>query len=383
MIPLNKVKIDSFRLIIPQSQVTILDDTFSKIPLEIYYEDGTIEEVDHPQPKLNIFKKKDGIKFRIGRHAISNFRTEEYISVIVNAKMLLSQYFMGIDKTNIHLAHNWIQSLGIIDIPKEVFLNAEVVDVDLCYDLILRDGTIQELTKICNDISIPNKELNVTRFDSKTNKGIQWGKREWVGRGYTKKQFLKYYGKLYSLKYDKENVEFYEKYAKDILFEKTLFSDGTEYKSPFTEDNFLRAETTIKNKDHFNTYGENVSTLIDLLNLDISTEYKYFKRPQSVYMTGYKEIVTNVHLTFQDRVYWKLLQAESKIHGLELMEVISYVVNDLHPYDANNKNLKQSRHNLKKKLIQIVRYMQENILKQNRNIGHQIVMEFQRHNLIK
>lgn len=383
MIPLNRVKIDSLRLIIPQSEVKILSDTFTKIPLEIYYDDGTIEEIEHPQPKLNIFKKEDGIRFKLGRHAISNFSNEEYISIILSAKMLKEMYFMGIDKTNIHIAHSWIQSLGIIDIPKEAFLNAKVVDVDLCYDLILQEGTISELTKLCNEISIPNKEVNITHFKSKTNKGIQWGKREWVGKAYKTKQFLKYYGKLVSLKHDPENAEFYEKYAKKILFEKTLFSDGTEYKSPFTEDNFLRAETTIKNKDHFQTYGENIDTLRDLLNLDISTDYKYFKRPQSVYMSGYKEINTNIHLTFQDRVYFKLLEAESKLHGLDVMEIISFVVNDLHPFNTDNKNLKQSRHNLKKKLIQIVLYMRESKQKNSKSIGQQIVMEFQRHNLIR
>jgi hypothetical protein len=99
-------------------------------------------------------------------------------------------------------------------------------------------------------------------------------------------------------------------------------------------------------------------------------------------MTGYKEIKTKLHLTHTDKVYYNLMKLHSLHYGIEVQDTISFIVNDLYPYNSDVKNLKQLRHKLKVKLTQIVNEMKNEIMNQNAKIGEQKIIEFQRHNLI-
>jgi len=385
MIPLNRVKIDSFRLLIPYEQIKILDDTFESNVVAKIYDTGVVEDLDDKQTKNTIFKTINGIKLRFAISKKFNEKgiQEKYLEVIVNAKMLKHEYFNGIDKTNIHKAFDFLNSTGIVEITKEVFLTAKVVDIDFCFDVYLKQTTCKDLVKTAYDLTIAKKDVSVGIWNEKTNTGIQWSSRAGVKKAYTNKQFLKYYAKLMSLKYDPSNVEFYETYLKDLVFGKTLFSDLTEYENPLNDNNFLRIETTIKNSDHFETYGiKNIKTLNQLLQLNIATEYAFFKRPQAVYMTGYKVLTASPNETFQDKVYYSLMRSKSEIYSIDIQDTIPFIVNELYPYDSKEKNLKQSRSQLKKKLLMIALKNKAQIVNLNNEKQLQKKIEFEKLNLI-
>jgi hypothetical protein len=385
MIPLNRVKIDSFRLLIPYEQVKILDDTFESNVVAKIYDTGIVEDLDDKQTKNTIFKTITGIKLRFAISKKFNEQgiQEKYLEVIVNAKMLKQEYFNGIDKTNIHKAFNFLNSTGIVEITKEVFLSAKVVDIDFCFDVYLKQTTCKDVVKTAYELTIAKKDVAVGIWNEKTNTGIQWSSRAGVKKAYTTKQFLKYYAKLMSLKYDPSNVEFYETYLKDIVFGKTLFSDLSEYENPLNDNNFLRIETTIKNSDHFETYKiKNIKTLEQLLQLNIASEYAFFKRPQSVYMTGYKILKQVSEQTHQDKAYYIMMNAFSQIYSIDIQDTIPFIVNEFYPYDSKQKNLKQSRSQLKKKLLTIALKNKAQIINLNNEKQLQKKIEFEKLNLI-
>ena len=383
MIPLNRVKIDSFRLLIPIEFVTILDETFNKNVVANVFDDGTIEDLETPT-KIQPFKKITGItcRFAIQHLFDENRQQRTYVAVIVNAKMLKQEYFNGIDKTNIHKAFKFINDTGIIQVSKEDFLSAKVVDVDFCVDVLLQDTTCKELVQTAYQLAIPRKDIQIGQWTQKTNTGIQFGNRQGVGKAYEKKQFLKYYAKLVSLKYDDRNTEFYETYVKDIINEKTLFADGEEYSSPFTDDNFLRMETTLKNAAHFATYSKEVKTLKDLLKLDIGTDYSYFRRPQANYMTSFKLIKHNEKLTLTDKSYLFNLEMTAKFYSLKIEDAVPYVVNQLCPHNTTDKNLKQKRNQLKNKLQMLLMVNKKKMLEAKKKADIQKAFEFEKNNLI-
>lgn len=379
MIPLNKVKIDSFRLLVPFNNVTILDTTLEQKVIAQILDTGEIQELENSETKSTIFKTEKGINSRFAIHHFFNEQKEltKYLAIIVNAKMLKEQYFQGIDKTNIHKAFNFINSQGVIKIDKETFLNSKVVDVDFCVDIVLKDTSVKEFVKYANQIAKPKKETNVITYTQDKNTGIQFGHRLGVGKAYLKKQFLKYYAKLVSLKYDEKNVEFYETFIKPKLFQRTIFSDQKEYKSPINENNLIRMETTVKNKDHFKTYGKEINVLNDLLKLDIQTDYFYFLRPQMQYMDVYKRIVHNEKETLTDKVYYQLMVQTSNNLSMDVQDTIPFILNMLYPYDADDKTLKQKRNQLKNKLTDIALKRKQEILKLNNKKNQQIMMEFE------
>lgn len=382
MIPLNKVKIDSFRLLIPFELIKVIDTTFESKVFAKIYDTGEIEELENQEIKSTIFKTITGINCRFSIHYHFNEKREQqkYLGIIVNAKMLKEDYFTGINKSNIHKTFEFINSTGVIEINKEDFINAKVVDTDICIDLLLKNSTCKQLVTTIHQIAIPKKETSVISFNSKTNTGIQFGHRLSVGKSYLNKQFLKYYAKLVSLKYDTKNIEFFETYIKPKMFEKTLFADQQEYKNPFNDDNLVRMETTLKNKDHWKTYGKKVETLKDLIQLEL--DYSYFKRPQAIYMTAFKNIVEREDLTPTERLYLIHMKTLSNLYSIDVQDTIPFVVNEIFPYKSESKALKQERSRLKQKLLTLTLCHKEEIVRLNKDKNVKMQLEFEKFNLI-
>ena len=383
MIPLNRVKIDSFRIHIPIEYVTIISNNFNKKVVANVYEDGTIEDCDtHTTPP--IFKTITGIncRFDVKKLLSENKQQRTFVRIIVNAKMLKQEYFNGIDKTNIHKVFKFINDTGIIQITKEDFLYANVYDVDFCVDVLLQDTTCKELVQTAYQLATPIKDLLIKPYTSAKNRGIQFGMRKTAGKSYETKQYLKYYAKLVSLKHDKKNTEFYETYVKDIIHEKTLFADGTEQDSPFNEDNFLRMETTLKNSNHFATYGKQVKTLKDLLQLDIKTDYSYFRRPQAHYMTSFRIIKHSTELNTTDKVYIEMLKLNASWMAMDIFTVIPYVVDKIHPLHSKEKDLKTKRNRLRKKFTELAIIDKKTMMENKTKKDIQKMIEFEKNNLI-
>lgn len=366
MIKFKTPKIDSLRLLVPLQEVTIIDSKLLQTFISYCEETAEVDD-DATHIKTNVFHNENGIKTRF---AVVNLFNEEkvqtkYLAIGISSKMLKENYFEGINKNTIQSIFNYINSTNIISITKEVFLNAKAVDVDFCIDFKLKDTTCKNVFQICYDLTIPNKQISVNLFRENTNRGIQWGNRETVHKAYLKKQFLKYYAKILELK--NNSSDFYNAYLKDKINEKTLFSDGTEYiTTPATEENVLRIETTIKNTNHFATYGIYCKTLLDLLKIDLSNYSEIFNRPIQTYMTGYRQINYAIELTLSERVLIHTLKLQANIVKLEPAQVVDSFVYSMYPNGTETKPnvLKNQRSKFKKKLFELLeidkKTMQEN-----------------------
>jgi exonuclease V gamma subunit len=133
----------------------------------------------------------------------------------------------------------------------------------------------------------------------KKSTGIEWSSRNSVGEAYTSKQYLKFYAKL-ELKH--HSTLFYDTYIRGSIYDKYLI-----------DNKLLRVETTIKNKAHWKTYNLEISTLKDLLDIDLSKNRTLITRPINYYMTGIKFIKTRTDLTASERAYLYMINSKKMV----------------------------------------------------------------------
>lgn len=352
MIPLGKPKIDSLRIHLPLSEV-IVNKAHSSFMRSITKsnEDGEILD-EHVE--ADYFNKKAIISCR---YAVRRPFGVDTLYIGFSSKSLKQNYFNGIDKHTIKQCFNFINNEGLITISKEAFLNATVVDVDFCidYHLDTEGHKIRDVVQICSELTIPRKDVTICKYQMKNNCGIEWNKRDKVGRAYRKRQYLKYYAKAIELKYN--STAFYEAYLKDELNSDLIDMEG--FRIPqnqfFNDDKLLRVETTIKNNRHFDSYGYKVKSLRDLLNLELDKKFlQVFIRPMSQYMTGYKEIKQVEGMTKGQKWKYYAMMFHAKHYKCEVQEAIPYFVNVFHPNVKNH----QSRSNFRTALYGIINHHQ-------------------------
>ena len=375
MIKFKIPKIDSFRLIVPLSDVQVLDSKFMQKFVLLNLDSGEIyTETEHIN--TSNFSNHNGIKlgFAMLYFYNENKEQEQCLVIGINAKMLKSNYFEGINKNTIETIFNYINASGYIKIEKQVFLNAKVTDVDFCIDFKLTNITCKDVFSICHELTIPSKTIKPNLFELKINRGIEWGKRKEVAKAYKTKQFLKYYAKVLELMHN--STDFYNAYIKDKLNEETLFADSSIFVPDYNENNILRVETTIKNSDHFNTYGIKCKTLIELLNIDLLKHNAIFNRPIQTYMSGYKTITHNLELTLTQRGWIYSLNLLAKSMNLRPIEVVDVLVLQMFPFNPDTKInvLKSSRSQFKKKLIELL-HIDKKTMIQNKMKNTQISMD--------
>lgn len=375
MIKFKVPKIDSLRLLVPLDEVQIIDSKFLKTFISYCPETDEIDD-SSSHIKTTIYHEFNGIKMRFAIANLFNDKKEltKYLAIGISSKMLKENYFEGINKNTIETIFNYVNSLDIIKISKEIFLNAKAVDIDVCIDFKLYNTTCKEVFSTCYELTIPRKTIKPNLFKETTNKGIEWGKREDVAKGYKTKQYLKYYAKILELKYN--SADFYEAYIKNKLNEKTLFSDGSLYEYENTEENVLRIETTIKNPNHFKTYDINCVTLLDLLRIDLMIHSSIFNRPIQTYMNGYKTIRHNAKLSPQERTYMFSLNLLANSMKLKPIDVIDSFVNSIYPSTEETKPsiLKVQRSRFRTVLYELIEIDKKTMI-ENKMKNTQLSME--------
>jgi hypothetical protein len=375
MIKFKVPKIDSLRLLVPLDEVEIIDSKFLKTFVSFCPETDEIDETS-AHIKTTIYHEFNGIKMRFALVNLFDINKQhiEYLAIGISSKMLKENYFEGINKTTIETIFNYVNSLDIIKISKEVFLNAKVVDIDFCVDFKLYNTTCKEVFSTCYELTIPSKTIKPNLFKETTNRGIEWGKRQDVAKGYKTKQFLKYYAKVMELKYN--STKFYEAYIKDKLNENILFADGTFHEYENTEENVLRIETTIKNPNHFRTYGIECVTLLDLLKIDLMLHSAIFNRPIQTYMNGYKTIRHNTELSPLERTYLFSLNLLATSMKLSPIDVIDCFVNSIYPFTNGTKpsTLKVQRSRFRSTLYELIEIDKKTMI-ENKNKNTQLSME--------
>ena len=246
---LNIVKIDSLKLRIPRSQVSYIDETFCEEYKKIYINSGLIEE--HINLDKHKVHKVNGITTRIGlAHFVEGQTSSEQIFIQVNAKQLRSRYLEGINLDTIKDIYEYIINLGVVYVDFQTFLNAQVSDVDICYDTLVTPKTMIEANQAIYKRVNPLLYKYVGKpFRQKENIGLQFNLRD---KATPSKPYVKIYHKTTEL--NSKSEEFTKAYLKDIDYQ-----------------DIGRIEYTIKNSKHKKYLDLNLHTMKHLLEIEPST----------------------------------------------------------------------------------------------------------------
>ena len=359
---LNKSKIDSLRLIIPFTDVTINPNhkEFLRTLTTINEDAEVINSITNNTYRLH---SNPCSCHYLRAFIINNGVSEEVLKLGFSSKTLKSKYFEGINKENIDEIYNFIISENVIKISKETLLNAKVVDTDICKDILLKKADVKDVISYSKQLSIPKKQTNINVFNQNTNRGIEWGERNKVGKAYQSKQYLKYYAKSLELK--NHSFKFYDSYIRD---NQAL----TKY---LNDDKLIRIETTIKNRFHWLTYSIKIDTLRDLLNTDLEKHPNIFKRPISNYMQGEKFLRTRTELTPNEKEKLRLIEMYNKFYDLSESEAIKLLSEEM-------EKTKQGKYRYVKKLEKLVNENREiNVVKKDL-IQLDIITEIEKINLV-
>jgi hypothetical protein len=357
-IPFLKPKIDSLRLIIPFDLVNVnpYHSSFLQGLGQINMSTG---QVLNEHIKTTHFDENAIISssyaFRKG-HFYSADKCIDVIAIGFSAKLLEYQYFDGINAQNIKRIYDFIINENAIEISFEDFLNAKVVDTDICIDLFLKDITCKEVCSIAEELTIVSKNSPQMKKYNSISKGvgIQWGRREDVGKAYSTKQFLKYYAKSVELK-SKKSFKFYEKYIQEFANEDIVFACGSIYKQDLMNDErLLRVETTIKDKDHWKTYNLEVDTLNDLLSVNLSKCPIIFNRPINAYMNKYRAIKHRENLTSQEELIIAFIDSISENSEEDKVVITDRFINLIFESKEKTPTNRKSKSVLKKRMFLLI-----------------------------
>lgn len=349
-LPLGKPKIDSLRLILPLDAVELNDDYIDFDYTTINNNTGQVVDEGTKRRFYNP-DLKNSLTYQIS-HIVKDKMYFPVVKIGFSSKVCKSLYFQGIDKTTSILAYKQLQEEGIVKCSIETFLNAQPVDVDICKDVIVHD--LDKTIHIASELTRPTTQANLGKnvFRGSTNKGIEWGKRDKVGRGYKTKQFLKFYAKALELQYN--STDFFNEYieplqhlkSREFEFESYIIkSSAKNYDLP---SNLLRVETTIKDKAHFRSYGLEVSTFKDLLSIESESLLNMLRRPIYIHMTSRRIIEPREGMSTTHKTYLTLLKVWAETYQTSLMESAIVLSRDIEP---DNKT---SRYRLKKTFVKLI-----------------------------
>ena len=134
----------------------------------------------------------------------------------------------------------------------------------------------------------------------------------------------------------------------------TLFYDTYIKNNPFvnlTHAKQLRIETTLKDKGHWKSYGIEITTLEDLLELDLTKHLDIFKRPINHYMSGDKVIFHRATLTPSDKEKLMLIELVMFKHSLNEISAIEHICEKMFPSTIPKNKNARSRHKKKLRML--------------------------------
>lgn len=349
-IKFNVALIDSLTIFLPLSEIKVLDNKLIDTFQVFYQSTGEIlEDFFPPRPQFYDF---DGIKFRMSKIVrnsfIANEPPTEYIRLTITSKMLKENYFDGINKYNIIDIIDFINSKNVIEVTKDVFLNAGINDIDLCvnYNLLFEPyKTALDLLKVqvkpskqhAVKLFRPKKDKENSKILSK-NYGIQYSTRDTAKLS---EPFVKFYNKTDELQ--SNSTDFYNKY----IYPQTL--------KGLNISNIIRKEITIKDsraKTNLVKKGivktSKIATLNDVLNLkqneldliiNVSLKHYYEK----------KQFSPRSDLSPTDKImcYYMHQLVEKGASKLELLSCLQI-------FDPANKSDAVSKSRFKKKLEDLI-----------------------------
>ena len=231
------IVVDSCKLRIPLSEVELIDPQLLGQVKTLEVVEGTGELIGESFKDRAFLYTHSGIRFRalVERIRTFNFHAD-YLSLLVNSKMLGGAYFQGLSLDTLPALAEFINQLGIVKISKEILLNAELTDVDFKEDYsISKDDITPVLVYWERMFKGSNKEgVFVKLRDNGKAHMLQCNSR--ATSSYQGRPFLKVYSKALEMEFN--SPEF-----------------ASEYLALDSYQDLYRVEFTIKNKKHFKHFG--------------------------------------------------------------------------------------------------------------------------------
>lgn len=278
---MTNISIDSFKLRIPLEKANIINQSLQGKWLKIHEYTGEIDLFDK-SAKNCLTKKYDGIttRYAIEDQVGAKGKVITYLTMLINSKLLMSEYFEGIHEGNIRKVYDEIMKHEIVSIKYDDFINySYVTDVDIKKDIITKN--IVKYIPVLKDLTRPTKAKGKGCLDfvSETNVGIEWSDRR--NRSTGTSPYIKIYHKGLELKH-----------KSNIFANAYLSKQEYEYK--------VRLETTIKNAKHFSKYGVK-NTLKDVLAMSQDTMAEVFTNAIQCHLEPRVRIIDNSKLKLMDR----------------------------------------------------------------------------------
>ena len=294
-LPINLgYKLDSLRIYIPLEKVDILDDYFGSYCVITNTQTGVTqmdkeavlqkEYRDHIHPNIRTTFKIDN---KISFNAVEKNYRIGHLVVFLNAKQLRSNYLLGITKDTIAEIYNYIMSLGAVRFSYEDFINARILDIDVCKDFICPVGIDhnKDRDKLYNALKEgvdEGKKAIVNKYKQTTLYYNQDRERATLG-----KPHIKLYDKTAELRGYKETVRGVQQVSNNLGSFYLDYLAGTPV-DRLIHKGIIRLEYTLKNAKALDHFGlTKVRTLQDLINTDSSTLDAACKKMFSKY---YKDI---------------------------------------------------------------------------------------------
>lgn len=288
-------KYDSLRIYIPIDRVKIIDDYFGSFCVVTNTETGVTQDRfkavlqkeyrDHTHPNIRTTFKIDN---KISFTGVEKDYRVGHLVVFINAKQLKANYLQGITKHTIRDIYNYIISLNAVYFSYEDFINARILDIDVCKDFICSSGVDHNVDrdKLFNSLREgvdEGKKAIVSKYKHTTLYFNQDRERATLG-----KPHIKLYDKTAELRGYRETGTNIAQVKNNIGSFYLEYLVSTEV-DKLIHKGIIRLEYTLKNAKALDHFGlTNVRTLQDLINTDSSTLDAACKKMFSKY---YKDIV--------------------------------------------------------------------------------------------
>jgi hypothetical protein len=300
--------IDSFKLRFPIDLISIIDERIYEHQTKYTIADSTGEIRNEEKIQNNSFKYHF-IDYHI------HFRLEDifgskHVAILINSKLLESDYRQGIHEGNIRQIYDKIQSCNVLDLTFSQFMQGIVSDLDIKKDVVLSASLFRKAIPEFKRKTIPQKHQGegVLSFTQLNNLGIQWNSRE---HSSPTKPFLKFYHKGIEAIYSK-NKGFFEQYI-----------DVNEL------SDIVRIETTIKNKKHLQKHGIQGNTLKEVIEISQQKLDSIIRHSVTSNLHQRIQIVkprNQANLSPSDTTLFALMSHVIKSNGMSIDEVINYVL---------------------------------------------------------
>jgi len=282
-------EIDSLKIRIPAGSFKVIDERLQGTKITILEETSEVLR----EFKDNALKcSENGIstRFAIEVMPIDNLgNKKEYLTILVNAKLLKGRYLEGITQNNIELLYQELINFNIANFTFDSLLEGFCTDIDFKTDTRANDDEFQELLKYFKNNAIQSAEVGrgFRLFNRNDNKGIQFSDR--ATQQFKTNPFWKLYHKETELA--TKSKEFRSKYLK-----------GQDI------SNLIRFEYTIKNNKHLKALNIQSNTLRTLLALPEQKKKQILSTTIKTHLEGFKrQIIKREGMKPTDEVFYNLI----------------------------------------------------------------------------